>query len=67
MAGSTQDDILNTPDDELQAKIAERAYYRAEQRGFAPGYELEDWIEAEKEVRGATQGEEEPEEPIRLA
>src|SRR3954470_6514526 len=26
------------------------AYYRAERRGFAPGGELEDWIEAEREV-----------------
>ena len=31
------------------AKIAELAYYKAESRGFAPGYELEDWIEAEQE------------------
>lgn len=26
------------------------AYYRAQQRGFAPGYEEKDWIEAEAEV-----------------
>jgi hypothetical protein len=31
------------------AKIAELAYYKAENRGFAPGYELEDWLEAEQE------------------
>ncbi len=31
------------------AKIAELAYYKAEKRGFAPGYELEDWLEAEQE------------------
>jgi hypothetical protein len=31
------------------AKIAELAYYKAESRGFAPGYELEDWLEAERE------------------
>ena len=30
------------------AKIAELAYYRAENRDFAPGYELEDWLEAEQ-------------------
>jgi len=36
--------------DELRRRIAERAYYRAEQRGFAPGYEEKDWIEAEAEV-----------------
>lgn len=32
------------------ARIAETAYFRAQQRGFAPGYELEDWLAAEKEV-----------------
>jgi len=30
--------------------IAERAYYLAEKRGFAPGHELEDWLAAEREV-----------------
>lgn len=30
--------------------IAEAAYFRAEQRGFAPGRELEDWLAAEIEV-----------------
>ena len=34
------------------ALIAELAYYRAERRGFTPGGELEDWLEAEAEVRG---------------
>jgi hypothetical protein len=30
------------------AKIAELAYYKAESRGFEPGFELQDWIEAEQ-------------------
>lgn len=30
--------------------IARAAYFRAEKRGFAPGCELQDWIEAEAEV-----------------
>jgi hypothetical protein len=30
--------------------IAEAAYYRAEKRGFKPGYSLEDWLLAEAEV-----------------
>lgn len=34
---------------EREAKIAEFAYYKAESRDFAPGYELEDWLEAEQE------------------
>jgi hypothetical protein len=30
--------------------IAEAAYLRAEQRGFSPGYELDDWLAAEAEI-----------------
>ena len=30
-----------------QLMIAEGAYYCAEKRGFAPGGELQDWLEAE--------------------
>ena len=37
--------------DELRrTMISEAAYLRAEQRGFASGYELEDWLAAEGEV-----------------
>jgi len=32
------------------ALIAEAAYFRAEKRGFARGYEVEDWLAAESEV-----------------
>lgn len=31
--------------------VAERAYCKAEKRGFAPGHELEDWLEAELEIK----------------
>lgn len=30
--------------------IAAAAYYRAEQRGFTPGCELEDWVAAEAQI-----------------
>jgi Protein of unknown function (DUF2934) len=30
--------------------IAVAAYHKAEKRGFVPGYELQDWAEAEKEI-----------------
>ena len=30
--------------------IAETAYYSAEKRGFEPGHELEDWLEAEARI-----------------
>jgi hypothetical protein len=31
--------------------IAVAAYYHAERRGFAPGGELDDWLEAERELQ----------------
>lgn len=34
----------------LDAMIAEAAYYKAEKRNFSPGYELMDWLEAKKEI-----------------
>ena len=30
--------------------VATAAYHRAEQRGFAPGHEVEDWLAAEKDI-----------------
>jgi hypothetical protein len=36
----------------LRAMIAEAAYFRAEKRGFAPGHDFRDWVEAEREIRG---------------
>jgi hypothetical protein len=35
---------------ELEAMVAEAAYYKAEHRGFAPGFEMDDWLEAEREL-----------------
>ena len=32
------------------AKIAELAYLKAASRDFEPGHELDDWLEAEREV-----------------
>ena len=36
---------------ERERLVAQAAYFRAEKRGFAPGGELQDWVEAEAEVR----------------
>lgn len=41
--------IKITPEERWKM-IAVAAYHRAEKRGFAPGDELEDWAEAEKEI-----------------
>ena len=35
---------------------AEAAYYRAELRGFAPGGELQDWLEAEAQMEAWLRG-----------
>jgi hypothetical protein len=44
---NAEEAICDAPDRE--AMIAECAFYKAEQRGFEPGHELEDWLEAEQE------------------
>ena len=41
-------DIINQAD--RDARIAELAYQKAESRGFEAGHELEDWLEAEREL-----------------
>ena len=43
-----QEQPAQPPD--LQRWIAEAAYYRAEQRGFQPGEETQDWLAAEAEI-----------------
>lgn len=42
---------LQPIDEERLSHIAESAYYKAEARGFFPGYELEDWLAAEAEEK----------------
>jgi DUF2934 family protein len=39
------------PDVEIYRLIQESAYYKAEARGFSPGYEEQDWLEAEAEIK----------------
>lgn len=41
--------------EDLYSHIAAAAYYKAESRGFEPGYELDDWLEAEIELMGDQQ------------
>lgn len=45
---STTDAAQSTSD--LHAMIAEAAYFKAEKRGFMPGLEMVDWLDAEKEL-----------------
>jgi hypothetical protein len=41
--------------EERFGQIAQAAYFRAERRGFQPGFALEDWLSAEREVEGLLQ------------
>jgi len=41
--------------EEREYLISEAAYYRAERRGFAPGNEIEDWLQAETEIDSLNQ------------
>jgi len=36
---------------DVTSMIATAAYFRAAQRGFEPGHELDDWLQAEQQVR----------------
>lgn len=42
-------DVFPGAENRLDA-IATAAYYKAQARGFAPGSELDDWLQAEAEV-----------------
>jgi len=42
--------------EEVYRLIQESAYFKAKARGFAPGHEVQDWIEAEAEVRHRLEG-----------
>jgi hypothetical protein len=37
--------------------IAEAAYYKAEKRGFYPGNEIQDWLEAKREIIALVYGD----------
>ena len=39
--------------DQIEHMVAMAAYFLAQQRGFVPGHELDDWLEAERRI-GAT-------------
>jgi hypothetical protein len=46
-----QDDYSGGVDlDEFRDMVTLCAHYIAEKRGFEPGHELDDWLEAEQEI-----------------
>ena len=46
----TRTAIAPVPSTIHEAMVAEAAYYLAERRSFVPGFELQDWLIAEREV-----------------
>ncbi len=55
-AGATADNSSDTQPalslEDFRTRVAKAAYFLAEQRGFEPGCEVEDWLTAEVIVRG---------------
>jgi hypothetical protein len=45
-------EMLPEPPMDLTGTIATAAFYLAAERNFAPGHELDDWLEAERRIRG---------------
>ena len=41
---------IEVSNEERYQLISKAAYFHAEQRSFAPGHELEDWLQAEAEI-----------------
>ena len=46
--------VNSAPREPRESRIATAAYYRAQARGFAPGFELEDWLAAEMQIDAPT-------------
>ena len=49
-----QPDTARSNAEERHRRISDAAYYRAQRRGFEPGREQDDWLEAEKDVDRGT-------------
>jgi hypothetical protein len=49
---------------DLAERIAKRAYELAAQRGFTPGHELDDWLQAEREIEAGAPRNTPPDNPF---
>ena len=45
-------------------RIAKRAYEIARERGFSPGHELDDWLQAEREIEAGAPRNTPPDNPF---
>jgi hypothetical protein len=48
--GHSHSTHLEHASEERRVRIELAAYVKAEERGFAPGQEMQDWLEAEREL-----------------
>ena len=48
--GASVDNDRATDGEDRQDYVATAAYYKAEARGFIPGLEIDDWLEAEADL-----------------
>ncbi len=55
-------DTSRSDAEQRHRRISEAAYYRSQRRGFAPGREQDDWLEAERDVDRGTPTNKQPEE-----
>lgn len=49
---------------QVHAEIARRAYQLAAERGFAPGHEIDDWLQAEREIEAGPPRNTPPDNPF---
>jgi hypothetical protein len=47
-----RNDVQNAARPVDRAEISQRAYERYEERGREPGHDVDDWLEAERDLRG---------------
>ena len=59
-APSGEAETAQTDAKQRHHRISEAAYYRSQQRGFEPGREHDDWLEAEREVDRGTPTDKDP-------
>jgi len=43
--------VLDPESERYQEIVSVNAYFKAEKRGFEPGHDIKDWLEAESEIR----------------
>jgi hypothetical protein len=55
-SAKTDTSMMDITPKERWKMVAVAAYHKAEKRGFAPGHDLQDWIDAEKEIAALLRG-----------